>query len=176
MKPFLICVLACAGLMAQTQWAKEPTSFLGVPFDSNLHDASVIVVFGTCYEKKNDKDCDLQYYLTPERFTNFHFRFHNDRFVFVSGEFINDDYQQVKDLFVERYGKPMSSNDGRVQGDGGGVFRNDTLYWTGRKMFLSLSKYGSTVDEGTIQLALHSYTVEKDREDAKTRKKAASGF
>src|ERR1039458_1264964 len=35
MKPLIICVFTCAGLLAEANWKKEPKSFKGVPFNSS---------------------------------------------------------------------------------------------------------------------------------------------
>jgi hypothetical protein len=194
MKPLIICVLTCAGLLAEANWKKEPKSFKGVTF--NTSEATTKQILAKKRPKLDfkcsgpaDRLCVVS---VPELHTangavvkhsteyefedklNFVFTFHKDRFVEAVGTFENPNYELVKAVFIERYGAPTRAQVQTVQSAAGATFENETLHWGGKNVDVTLSRFGDRVDTGNVHVYLKSYMKAQQTKEGEENKKAAS--
>jgi hypothetical protein len=194
MKPLVICVLTCAGLLAEANWKKEPKSFKGVPFNSSEVATKQILAGArpkldfTCsgpadrscvvsvpeLEKANGAVVKPSTEYEFEEKLNFVFTFHKDRFVEAVGTFENPNYEQVKAVFIERYGTPTRAQVQTVQSAAGASFENETLHWGGKNVDVTLSRFGDRVDKGSVRVCLKSYMKGQQTKEDEEKKKAAS--
>lgn len=194
MKPLVICVLTCAGLLAEANWKKEPKSFKGVPFNSSEVATKQILAGArpkldfTCsgpadrscvvsvpeLEKANGAVVKPSTEYEFEEKLNFVFTFHKDRFVEAVGTFENPNYEQVKAVFIERYGTPTRAQVQTVQSASGASFENETLHWGGKNVDVTLSRFGDRVDKGSVRVCLKSYMKGQQTKEDEEKKKAAS--
>jgi hypothetical protein len=194
MKSLIICVFTCAGLLAEANWKKEPKSFKGVPFNSSEATTKQILAIArpkldfTC-SGPADRLCVVSVpklenvngaIVKPspeyefEDKLNFVFTFHKDRFVEAVGTFENPNYEQVKAVFIERYGTPTRAQVQTVQSAAGASFENETLHWGGRNVDVTLSRFGDRVDTGNVHVCLKAYMKAQKTKDDQEKKKAAS--
>jgi hypothetical protein len=190
----MICVLTCAGLLAEANWKKEPKSFKGVTF--NTSEATTKQILAKKRPKLDfkcsgpaDRLCVVS---VPELHTaneavvkhsteyefedklNFVFTFHKDRFVEAVGTFENPNYELVKAVFIERYGAPTRAQVQTVQSAAGATFENETLHWGGKNVDVTLSRFGDRVDTGNVHVYLKSYMKAQQTKEGEEKKKAAS--
>jgi hypothetical protein len=202
MKSFIIwvvtsvvtCVVTCTGLVAQSNWKKEPKSFKSVPFNSS--EAATKQILARARQKLDftcsgpaDRSCVVT---VPELETvdgvtvkpsaeyefedklNFVFIFHKDRFVEAVGTFGNPNYEKIKAVFIERYGTPTRAQVQTVQSAAGASYENETLHWSGNIVSVTLSRFGDRVDKGDVHIYLESYMKAQQKKDDEEKKKAAS--
>jgi hypothetical protein len=94
--------------------------------------------------------------------------------VFIS--FQSKDYETLKDIFIERYGKPTSSRLDPYQTQGGAKSTNETLMWKGPHSSINLSRYGNRITEGTALLGTNAGLEALSRDREKRIKDAAKGL
>lgn len=194
MKSLIICLLTCSVLLAEATWKKEPQSFKGVPFNSS--EAATKQILADTRPKLEfncsghaDRSCVVS---IPELKTadgvvvkpgaeyefegklNFVFKYHKDKFVEAIGTFGNPNYEQVKAVFIERYGTPTRAQVQTVQSAAGASFENETLSWSGRSVDITLVRFGYRVDEGDVRIYLKSHKKSQQKQDDEKKKKAAS--
>lgn len=103
------------------------------------------------------------------------FTFHDDRFVQVELTFSSARFETLRDIFVERYGPPVSETTETVKTKAGASFENTVLLWTGEKVDVELRRYGGTIDSGAALVADRTWLdAEAKRRDAEKKKAAAS--
>lgn len=160
-------------------WTQEPDGFKGLPFDSSQADAgSKLDTRGLgCLRLDTDTvSCHITDTDIGSVGTNTRFTFRNGRFVGAGGEFDSSNFETLRDIFIERYGRPHDYQRQTVRNGAGGVFQNETLTWVGKTVTVVLMKYGSTVIEGIFAVSLKSYTAEQVGRDDAAKKKAATAM
>ncbi len=102
--------------------------------------------------------------------------FIRDRFLAAHMTFASSDYETIRDVFVEKYGKPASVSEEPVQNRMGATFKNEHTLWHGLAMSIYLSRYEDTVNEGGAFLSTHRFGKEMDALKDEEKKKAAKSF
>lgn len=159
----IICVATAAhGAKKSTDtapWVQEPTSFLGIKLDEKL-----IYQLKQCPEDYSvpDEIC----YRRP--FKNYYPLFavpslglhgytaavmtHESQIREISLNTKIDDYDTVKEMFIQKYGRPKSQITETVKTKVGATFQNEKSYWEGQKVAIILKKYGDTIDESSVSV------------------------
>lgn len=77
------------------------------------------------------------------------------------------DYQDIKTLLIERYGKPSLTKVDRLQNKMGATFTSETLFWNGKRVSLTLQERSGTVDETTafFSSVAHARKKAQDRQN-----------
>jgi hypothetical protein len=75
-------------------------------------------------------------------------------------------YPALRAIFDERYGPPSNVQQNELQNRMGAKYTNETAIWAGPLVTISLSRYGSKLDQGRAWIGLQSAL---DRENEKTR-------
>jgi hypothetical protein len=180
MKLFLIALIF--GLPAFGQdpaWPKEPDAFVGVPFNSTEAAAKTKVRFGICLPvTPQERSCSLSFVLVDDAIgpltLSLFFTFSGDQLVYISGNFPSSDYARVKEIFTEKYGKPLETVPETVQTKTGAKYENETLRWNGKTVNISLARYDDSIDTGSLRVYLKTWMQDKMRRDAEAKKQGAS--
>jgi hypothetical protein len=175
----LLSILLLAGTIpacAQTgeripTWTQEPDGFKGVKFGSTEAEAKTATSIPLrCLSVKSERACMM---VVPVGSFNMEvlLQFVADKFTKAVGTFPSDSFSDVRDIFFEKYGKPHNVTEETLQNGMGAQFHQEHYGWRGKLCLITLSKYGSSPDEGLFSLSPID-TVdaeEKAREEAKKK-------
>ena len=137
------------------KWAQEPNAFKGLRFGASLGTARE--VFGEGLSEYPSDVPGFYIYkallkIGATRVTaQLIFTGENGdrKFVGVIGDFPSESYDDMREIFVSRYGSPHSVKQSAVQNGFGGTFPNEFLQWKGRFVTkVVLQKYGSMLNKG----------------------------
>ena len=174
---FLVAVQA-----QQNSWLKEPDGFKGLKFGSTEEEFRKTFgvypkrsEYGTVSDNCGNNPHDTVEWqmahppgATPPRLRNrfcfyrievgkfaliTHFAFNDDQFRRVSGTFSPEYFTDVKEIFLDTYGPPSSTEQEVVQTKTGAQYTQERLIWIGKKVRLYVEKFGSTIDQGLFGLA-----------------------
>lgn len=146
-------------------WPEEPDGFKGVRFGWTENQAESMAHL-PCFPFVNGKlICKLE--IDGGGFSmTAHFVFDSTGFTQAIGKFPSENYGDVKEIFVARYGKPHSTTQSDVRNRMGATFRQEELLWMGKRASVSVSRYGSNLSDGSFWVGLTS-TVSKGEEGRK---------
>lgn len=85
----------------------------------------------------------------------------------------NDNYQRIKDVLVERYGRPASAKLDSVQNKAGASFRSEELTWRGARVSLVLEQRSGKVGNFLITFTHMPTAKAALRQEEKKTKSAA---
>jgi hypothetical protein len=71
--------------------------------------------------------------------------------------FASDDFPQMVELLVARFGKPNAVEFVNVQGDSGAIFEGAVYKWSGPKVTIQLSEYADKPSESQLVIATNRY-------------------
>ena len=85
----------------------------------------------------------------------------------VSFSFKPQDFETLKEIFIERYGKPTSAGHEPYKTQGGAESTNEILIWKGPHSFIDLRRYGSRITEASAMMGTNesSEAVSKKRDE-----------
>lgn len=150
----------------QAQWPLEPTSFIGIKFDQNL-----------IYQLK---ECPSNYSVPDEICYKKPFRGYYPLFAvpslglhgYTAGVATHDsliqeiilatkieDYEALKLMLVQKYGKPTLQGAEPVKTRAGATFQNEKLYWEGLKVSIILTKYSDTIDKSALSVINNAVAI-----------------
>jgi hypothetical protein len=157
-------------------WAKEPDSFRGVHWGApekefqELFAGKAIVCQKAPDDQYGDWRCLTGFPIAGTSVGN-NFVFRSDRLVTVALLFKEEQYQQVRDVLIERYGPPTERGSTAFQNRMGASFENEDLIWRGSLIQLTLDKYFENVDQG-IALFRTLEDLEAQKKKAEQQRKA----
>ena len=94
----------------------------------------------------------------------------------VSLSFKPDDYETLKQIFVERYGKPTALQHEPYKTQGGAESVNEIVMWKGPHSFIDLRRYGSRITEGSAMMGTNESLDAFSKKRAEEIKDAAKGL
>ena len=160
---------------AATVWKQEPDGFRGFKFGASRLDLGF----------KSQDDCT-----STERYrgagtsceriedpigsvvVTFTYYFRNDKLVEINGGFRAYDYETLRDIWIAAYGRPHQSQH-NIEGTAiGATYRNDAMYWTGKRASVFITKYLSNINDGMFSLGLISEDAEMARLKREEKRKA----
>jgi len=161
----------------------EPEEFRGIKWGTSIKEA-LSIVDGEMQRRHDAKDTPFTIW-APENITESMFTwktvvghapvtmlffFYNGGFSQVSLSFSSTSSEYMRDAFKEKYGAPTSEKTVEVQNRTGAKFQNVQTRWIGEKVFISLDRYGSSLDKGyaTIQTKEYFLFQEEARKKTKT--------
>jgi hypothetical protein len=180
-------VIVCCGLLLQSTivfaqmegWAREPTSFAGVPFDSSRAEALAKVKPGGSVSPGWEGMMFSALDLGLSEPLRLRWSFEKDKFAgVVSNNFSSGlgDFEKLRAILIEQYGQPTSTQVETVQNLAGAKFQNEILRWRGKTVAIMLMKYLGTLDHGVFSLSLldsPEEAAERQKKEDEARKKAA---
>jgi hypothetical protein len=82
--------------------------------------------------------------------------------------FASEDYETLKKIFIERYGKPASLQQEPYKTQGGAESTNEILMWKGPHALIRLSRFGNRITEGSAVMgtneSLEAFSKKRDEE------------
>lgn len=147
---------AFAAKPAAKAWTQEPSSFLGLTFESSsvmaLPQCAPGVIgfqqtrlcrekpYGNLYTIEGKPSIGLRY--------NYHLSAKLNEgqveYFMLTGN--TDDFDKVTELFTEKYGKPTSRAAQSVKTKAGASFVNDTLVWDGARVSITLERFSTDIN------------------------------
>jgi hypothetical protein len=183
----ILCIATAAhGARKNTEpapWIQEPTSFLGINFKEKLiyqlrqcpEDYSI--PNETCYQKPIYANYYQLLSLPNLGLINGYSGSvitHELKIREITLTTKIGDYESVKEMFIQRYGRPKSQAVEAVKTKGGGTFQNEKLYWEGDSISIILSKYGESIDKSLASVVNKSVAVEAIKLEQEKLKDSAS--
>jgi hypothetical protein len=87
----------------------------------------------------------------------------------VSLSFKSKNHETLKEIFIERYGKPTSSQHDSYKTQGGVESTNEILMWRGPHSFIRLSRLGDRITEGSALMgtneSLEAFEKKRDEQN-----------
>ena len=99
-----------------------------------------------------------------------------DKFEVVLLTFAPAHYAALRTIFEERYGAPSRVHEQTMQSQMGAKFTNETALWVGERVTISLSRYGSKLDQGRAVIGLKAALERQREESEKALKKGKDGL
>lgn len=175
MKRYLISLFAFF-ILSGVVWA-ESLDYRGIKLDtskesviSTLNDRSLWAECTdhdpccTTHEKIKNIDVQIRYCFDPDKKVLDH----------IYMTFDPDDYTNLRDALIEKYGKTKGIIKSLKQNRMGASFADESAIWTFKSGDIAISKYGSTIDSGYILFAGKGYNDRMKKR--KKADKAAPGF
>jgi len=149
----ILAVLLCLISFSTVIGFDEPDGFKGLKWGASVEQFKK--QFGGWKHMASDtydgKTTDL-YSVTGQTvgdvIVNVHFNFLNNRFIGVTITFNSGNFDYLERAFMQKYGKPDSQSNTPLQTTSGAKFVNHEIAWNGQSIFISLEKYGSSIDRG----------------------------
>lgn len=172
----IICVATAAQAAkkdTETRWLHEPTSFIGIKLDQNLTyqlkscPADYSVPDEVCYQQPFQGYYPL--FAVPSLGLHGYTAgvlTHDSQIREITLDTKADDYEAVKSMFIQKYGKPTLQKTEAVKTKVGATFQNEKLYWDGRKVSIILKKYSDTIEKSSVSVinkAVATKAVEAQR-------------
>jgi hypothetical protein len=169
MPRFLVLVLSILAAAPAFAW-DEPSGFRGVPWGASVETVKEKIPEVSCYESVA---CSGDLWVgTVKTYTRLLLREGGLDAVIVA--FPADDFNIIKPIFIERYGQPTSRSTPEVQNKAGARFENEVLLWAGKKVQVTLRRYGDSLTYGLGTIRTQTGLEEeakKGRDRAKKGKK-----
>ncbi len=162
-------------------WGKEPTVYKKVPFGMPYAEMEGRILLTGCHPSSRDHEsgkrtCEGNGFQSNGVSVDDVFLFQDDVFVGVTMSFDSDDYERLRDVFVAKYGEPGRLETTRVTTRAGTRFDNETMNWDGRRVSVSLQRYGESLEKGSAAIFLNSYLEQQEKERQERLKKDADVF
>jgi hypothetical protein len=94
--------------------------------------------------------------------------------VYIS--FQSRDYETLKEIFIERYGKPTSSRQEPYQTQGGAISTDEILTWKGPHSFINLSRFGTSITHGSVLMGTNEALAASSKKREEAIKRGAKGL
>ncbi|MCE0968506.1 hypothetical protein [Pseudomonas sp. NMI4491_12] len=139
-------------------WVQEPTSFLGIKLDEKL-----IYQMKQCPEDYSDPDgmCyerPFQGYYplrsTPPLGIGYGAAVmtHDSQIREIRLTTKEGNYDNVKSMLLQKYGRPLKQSSETVKTKVGAAFKNEKIYWDGKKVTIVLERYYDTIDKSRVSV------------------------
>ena len=170
---FVSALLLAAAAVAGQPWPKEPNGFAGVPWGANRKDADAVLQFRRC----TDIDEDRVYCTGSSRGPGLTAgTFYRDRLVAITVSFASLRFDEIKGIFLEKYGRPAQTDRPVLQNRMGAHFTDERLGWQGKRIVLVLDKYGEDLETGTAMFSTLEWERILERLAREKAKKQAKDF
>lgn len=187
MKGFaIVAALLLSAAAARAEWPLEPKDFRGVHFGASQAEATAVlknsagigVLQGGKFGGWNCLDGTRCFVSAPiGRFTTDQdFTFYDDKFVQVKLTFATEAFDELRAIFIERYGPPTDERKAAVKTQAGGTFTNDVVTWSGERVIVRIERYFTSLDTGFAIVADRAWSEAEEKRRADERKRAAASF
>ena len=187
----LICAAACLSGLAssgdgslQKKTAAgdglEPSGFRGVSWGSTVAEADAVIHFGehTCNEMSTREPeiwCGEDFAMGEVTATA-QYQFAKGRLVGVMLSYDPSEFEYVRSVFIQKYGKPTAQEVVPMRTGMGVRYGNDTVSWRFPGVTIEMHRYGSTVNRGATFFTVNAWSKEKARRTASSKKAALSSL
>ncbi len=162
-------------------WPQEPVAYKKVPFGLPYAEMAGRVLLTGCRPNTSEHEsgtrtCDGNGFQANGVAVDDVFVFEDDVFEGATLSFASDDYEKLREVFQVKYGEPSRLETTRVTTRSGTRYDNETLNWDGRRVSVSLQRYGESLERGTGSLFLSSYLEALEKKRQEKLKKDADAF
>lgn len=98
------------------------------------------------------------------------------RLIEVSVAFPAADYEEIRELFEEKYGPPTSRREKQVRNHLGATFTNELSEWRGERMVISMAAFGADLASGSIAYHARAWIDAEEKRHAEERRRALDEF
>ncbi len=170
-------------------WPLEPKAFRGAAFGSSRED--VLKVIGVtplefhgitighapkCHQKGDEWTCQDDNFSVAGMVLPTEFLFADDKLVAVFVRFQSESFDKVRDIFLERYGKPAAVERTAIKNRMGAEFLDEDDRWMGDTIQMHIEKYTGTIEDGSAYFYVKTWIAKKLADDEAAKKKAATTF
>lgn len=155
----LLSLALAAHAAAASQWPGEPKEYRGLPFGTSEKEVASKLDLDAavaCLAIEGQRSC-IHHTTIGEAKVVEVYQFEGDGLVQVHISFKSAAYEQVRDLFVERYGKPGETSHEPFETVGGRSAMNEFLEWRGGKLILQMEKFGPSLHESLAVIATRDW-------------------
>lgn len=176
MKKVVIAVVMLAALAAHAQktspWAKEPSAVFGIALGEVLDNSSISECGGVKVEGSGTpvSVCAMNRpgfggiliagFPVPAFESGFVQR-EDGVVTAIALHGKHDDYQSIKTLLIERYGRPTLVRTDTLQNGLGAIFKSERSSWIGKQVTLTLKERGDEIDKTSAYFS-HNATAMKN--------------
>jgi hypothetical protein len=165
----ILAAFALVSLLAAPAMAfEEPDSFRGVKWGASRKDLRAqLQRAGDTVKCEPTIGCRSPVMIGPSPVqASYLFTPGEDKFEVAYLSFAPMHYAALRTIFEERYGVPSNVQEQEIQNRMGAKYTNETAIWAGSLVTISLSRYGSKLDQGRAWIGL---TAALDRQSEKTK-------
>jgi len=185
MKALLICLVFALVTAAPVFAWNEPDSFMGVKFWRPINEGTLPQCGPDAEIKQPRKPC-WEKFITDENSHNILNVAIGDFFMDIQADSLNGkvahlhivffqaDYGTILLTFKERYGAPTSIKTETLQNGFGAKFKNEIVKWEGKRLNITIDKFGLGTSKGTIDYDTdiwQQHSGRKFQEDIKKKAK-----
>ena len=178
-------------IAAGNVWGIEPKDFRGVPFDASLAQAREKLPYLRCPSMQDYKGIwfdnetvirraeqlevvicnEDDSYIGPVNI-NIMYTFRHNKMVTVYISFKSSDYNYLKDVYIKKYGKPLSTKTNIIQTEMSVKYVNESIQWGGKNVLIELEKYAGTIGSGSIFYITTKELSRINKESEESKEKA----
>lgn len=157
--------------------SKKPHSFRDVPWGASEAQVKQKLVSGEddCMELQDVRHCSTYFDLGDVRITAF-LQFANDRFGQVLMWFPSDQFEFVKETFVEKYGRPTSARLEEVRTRMNVPYTNAILKWHWSDVDIFFERYGPDIEQGFASITTREYAAAEAERQKQKKRSAKNAF
>ncbi len=163
----------------RASWRQEPSGYRDVPFGATQKEAREKLAFGSCDVPDSDAvpiscivaDLDVNNVSVHNTLT-----FSEGKLVKAAMYFPSDKYDEIRQLFYDKYGPPMKRETRSVGNKLGAAFENEFLTWSGKRVDVQMMRYASNLDMSMASFTTIKYEQEQARRAKEANEKAKSAF
>lgn len=184
----IACVLAMAGPSpwaqkpAKPAWAQEPTSVLGLELGAAVDHYSLPACkdqppdppkYGFCVTFASNLNAGIGGIAVPA-FDSGVIEMQGDIPTSVGLFAAHKNFERVKAVLIERYGRPTRASVSTLQNMAGATFQSQTLEWVGARVSLTLVERAGKVDQ-TAAVFRYLPAAQKDKAREASEVKSSAG-
>lgn len=189
MKKLVLAVAMIASMAAYAQkisvWPKEPNAVFGIALGETLDNAAISECGGVKVETQSMPisvcsmsrpgygDLSIAGFPVPV-FERGFVRREDGVVTSISLSGKHDDYQSIKTLLVERYGRPTTVRTETLQNGMGASFKSEVLTWSGKSVTLLLKERSGSIDQTSAFFSHNATAVKSMLDREKALKESAS--
>jgi hypothetical protein len=160
-------------------WPKEPTAYRGIAFASGTVEAAKKTIPGLdCSKLRRGLTCTSSFQVGGVSVQD-RWRFLGDGLVEVWWKFDSNDYEQLRAVFIDKYGPPTRRSNADPVKCENAILPNERLDWgPGTLVWIHISQFvgKSCLDSGSATFMSKAYGKQFDKEVEEERKKGKEAF
>jgi hypothetical protein len=134
----------------------EPKDFRGIPWGASIEEVRKAVPNLPAYALYTQGDRVKVFFVPTGRVgdvaARFAYLFLDDKFAEVTIYFESGKFPTMRDAFVERYGKPTSTENIPMQTSMGAKYENQRILWEGKTIVIRLDRYSGKITDGQANI------------------------
>ena len=128
-----------------------------------------------CMDLQGERHCSTYFEIGDVHVTAF-LKFYNDRFGQILMWFPSDHFDFVKEVFIDKYGKPTSSRVTEVRTRMNVPYVNFISTWRWADVDIYFEKYGPDIEQGFASVTTREYSAGVVKREKEKKKGAKDSF